>query len=396
MTALVEQTDGRSGAQRDVQRRLNAVRELLAQRQLDGLLVSQPESRYYLSGYTGKDLPPRDSAGYLLITATTGQLLTDMRTAQQAEQEAPSYEVLQPPLGTRAMQMVAELAQKHRLGRLAFESAHLPYQFYADLRAALNPAIELLPQADLVDELRIVKDETELRALRASIDILDDAFGHLARFVEPGCTEQRLAWELEAYLRTHGAQGVSFDPITVGGPQAAIPHAVPCARRLQEDEPIVIDIGALLDRYCSDMTRTVCMGQVPDRLQEIYGIVLEAQLTAERNIRPGMTGEEADAIARDFIARAGYGEAFGHGLGHGIGLEVHEPPWLSKAKGDVVLRPGMVFSVEPGIYLRGWGGVRIEDLVVLREDGCEVLSRSPKGCALADVRQALDAASPAS
>jgi Xaa-Pro aminopeptidase len=378
--------------QRDIQRRLAALRELLEQRHLDGLLVSQPESRYYLSGYTGKDLPPRDSAGYLLVTPRSTQLLTDMRTRQQAEQEAPAYEVIEYGAGTRAMEVVASLASKHGLRRLAFESQHLPYVYYADLQAALGPGIELHPAGDLVDELRIVKDPTELRALRAAIDVLDDAFAHLARFVEVGVTEERLAWELEAYLRTHGAQGVSFDPITVGGPQAAIPHAVPSSRPIQEREPIVIDIGALQDRYCSDMTRTVCIGPVPDRLEEIYGIVLEAQLTAEREIRPGMTGREADAIARDAIAARGYGEAFGHGLGHGIGLEVHEPPWVSKAKGDVVLRPGMVFSVEPGIYLPGWGGVRIEDLVLLHEDGCQVLCRSPKVCALSEVRAALDAA----
>ena len=377
---------------RDVQRRLARLRELMAQRELDGLLVSQPESRYYLSGYTGKDLPPRDSAGYLLVTAHQSQLLTDPRTRQQAEQEAPGYEVIEYGQGVRVMEVVADLAGKHGLRRLAFESLHLPYVYFADLRGCLAPAIELVPAGDLVDELRIVKDPTELRALQAAIGILDDAFAHLARFVEPGITEERLAWELEAYLRTHGAQGVSFDPITVGGPQAAIPHAVPSSRPIQAGEPIVIDIGALQDHYCSDMTRTVCIGPVPDRLQEVYGIVLEAQLTAERAIRPGMTGREADAIARDCITARGYGDAFAHGLGHGIGLEVHEPPWVSKTKGDLVLRPGMVFSVEPGIYLPGWGGVRIEDLVLLREDGCEVLSRSPKGCALSEVRAALDAA----
>ncbi len=378
--------------QQDIQRRLAALRDLLAQRQLDALLVSQPESRYYLSGYTGTDLPPRDSAGYLLITAQTAHLLTDMRTRQQAEQEALSYEVVQYPAGARAMETVADLARKLGVRRLAFEGIHLPYKFYSELREALDPAIELVPQFDLVDQLRIIKDPSELRALRAAIDILDDAFAHLARFIEPGCPEERVAWELEAYLRTHGAQGVSFDPITVGGPQAAIPHAVPSDRPLREGEPIVIDIGALLNKYCSDMTRTVCIGPVPPKLEEIYGIVLEAQLAAERAIRPGMTGQEADAIAREVITRAGYGEAFGHGLGHGIGLEVHEPPWLSRTKGDIVLRPGMVFSVEPGIYLPGWGGVRIEDLVLLRDDGCEVLSRSPKVCALDELRRALEPA----
>jgi Xaa-Pro aminopeptidase len=382
--------------QHDIQRRLAAVREQLARRDYDGLLVSQPESRYYFSGYTGHDLPPRDSAGYLLITASTAQLLTDMRTTQQAEQEAPSYEVVQYPTGTRSMECVAQVTQKHGLRRLAFEAIHLPYQFWTDLRAALDPAIELVPQTDVVDELRIIKDPSELRALQAAIDVLDDAFAHLARaVVTPGCVEQRLAWELEAYLRTHGAQGISFPPITVGGPQAAIPHAVPSSRALREGESIVIDIGALQDQYCSDMTRTVCIGPVPPQLQEVYGIVLEAQLAAERAIRPGMTGRDADAIARDVIEKAGYGDKFGHGTGHGIGLEVHEPPWISKAKGDVVLRPGMVFSVEPGIYLPGWGGVRIEDLVLLEEEGCRVLSRSPKVCELDQVRRALDEAAAA-
>jgi len=376
--------------QADIGRRLGTLRELLARKQLDAMLVSQPESRYYLSGYHGTDLPPRDSAGYLLITQKSAQLLTDMRTRQQAEQEAPSYEVVQYGPGMRGTALMAQLAAQHGLRRLAFEAIHLPYQIFTDLRAALDPAIELVPESEVIDELRIVKDESEIRALRGTIDILDDAFAHLARFVEPGCTEQRLAWELEAYLRTHGAEGVSFDPITVGGPQAAIPHAVPSARPIQESEPIVMDIGALLDNYCSDMTRTVCIGPVPERLQEIYGIVLEAQLSAERAIRPGMTGKEADGIARDVIARAGYGESFGHGLGHGIGLEVHEPPWLSPSKGEIVLRPGMVFSVEPGIYLPGWGGVRIEDLVLLHEDGCEILSRSPKPCGLDEMRRALD------
>jgi Xaa-Pro aminopeptidase len=374
----------------DIQRRLDTLRELLAQKQLGAMLVSQPESRYYLSGYHGTDLPPRDSAGYLLITLRTAQLLTDMRTRQQAEQEASSYEVVQYGPGMRGTSLIAQLAAQHGIRRLGFEATHLPYQIFTDLRAALDPTIELVPESEVVDDLRIVKDESEIRALRGTIDILDDAFAHLARFVEPGCTEQRLAWELEAYLRTHGAEGVSFDPITVGGPQAAIPHAVPSARPIQESEPIVIDIGALLDNYCSDMTRTVCIGPVPERLQEIYGIVLDAQLTAERAIRPGMTGKEADEIARDVIARAGYGDNFGHGLGHGIGLEVHEPPWLSPSRGEIALRPGMVFSVEPGIYLPGWGGVRIEDLVLLDEAGCEILSRSPKPCGLAEMRRALD------
>jgi Xaa-Pro aminopeptidase len=287
---------------------------------------------------------------------------------------------------------VARLVGQHGVRKLAFESLHLPHKIFADLQKELDPAVELVPAVDLIDELRIVKDPSELRALQAAIDILDEAFGHLARVVDVGMTEEQLAWELEAYLRTHGAQGISFDPITVGGPQAAIPHAIPSQRRFQASEPIVIDIGARQDYYCSDMTRTICLGPVPDRLAEIYGIVQEAQEAAERAIRPGMTGREADAIARDAIAAHGHGEQFGHGTGHGIGLEVHELPWLSPTpRGELVLRPGMVFSVEPGIYLPDWGGVRIEDLVLLREGGCQVLCRSPKICAVDAVRAALAA-----
>jgi Xaa-Pro aminopeptidase len=183
---------------------------------------------------------------------------------------------------------------------------------------------------------------------------------------------------VELYLLEH-ADGPSFPSIVASGPNASMPHAVPTERRIEAGEVLKIDIGALSHGYCSDMTRTVCLGRPRDpRLSELHAIVLEAQEQAERNVRPGMTGREADALAREVIAQAGYGDAFTHSLGHGIGLEVHEPPWLSPSRGDAVLQPGMVFSIEPGIYLPGWGGVRIEDLVVLEDDGARVLSGSPK------------------
>jgi Xaa-Pro aminopeptidase len=213
----------------------------------------------------------------------------------------------------------------------------------------------------------------------------DAAFAHLARTVEPGCTEQQLAWEMENFVRTHGGEDISFPPITVGGPNSAIPHAVPSARAVQDGELVLFDIGAKLNGYCSDMTRTVSLGEIPGELRDVWHVVLNAQLEATARVRPGMTGAEVDGIAREVIANAGLGERFGHGLGHGIGLEIHEPPWLTQTRGDDVLQPGMVFSIEPGVYLPGVGGVRIEDLVLLTERGAEVLCSSPKKLYLSEV-----------
>lgn len=358
--------------------RLERLRARLQALELDGLLVSQPESRYYLSGYAGHDLPPRDSAGYLIITRNESLLLTDPRTTGQAEEEAPQFEVITYAAGHRGPTAVAKAVSKLNLSRLAFESAHLPYAVWSEIRGQLPPSTDLLPQDGLVDELRALKDAEELTHLQAAIDVLDDCLAHVHDRLEPGLTERQVARMVELYLIEH-ADGPSFPSIVASGPNAAIPHAVPSARRLQAGEPIKIDIGARASGYCSDMTRTVCLGSPTDgRLSDIHAIVLEAQLAAEKQVRPGMTGREADGLARDVIARAGYADAFLHGLGHGIGLEVHERPSLSQTRGDEPLQAGMVFSVEPGVYLPGWGGVRIEDLVVLEPDGARVLCHSPK------------------
>ena len=360
------------------EQRVQRLRSAFEAHEIDGLLVSQPESRYYLSGYSGHDLPPRDSAGYLLIGPSQALLLTDPRTTEQAESEAPDFEVVTYPSGSRGPQAVAEAASRLGVRRLGFESIHLPYAIFQEIRRDLPGSIALLPVADIVDRLRIVKDAQELRALQDAVDVLDRCLAHVLQHLEAGLTERQVARMVELYLIEH-ADGPSFPSIVASGANASVPHAAPSDRRIQEGEVIKIDIGARASGYCSDMTRTVCLGQPRDqRLVELHALVLEAQQHAERELRPGMTGREGDSLARDVIARAGYGQAFTHGLGHGIGLEVHEPPWVSQSRGDEVLRPGMVFSVEPGVYLPGWGGVRIEDLVLMTEDGAEVLSRSHK------------------
>lgn len=360
-----------------VHARVERLRERFAALDLDALLVSQPESRRYLSGYTGHDLPPRDSAGYLLITRERAYLLTDGRTSEQAAKEAPDYVVLEYNARTRLTQHLARLAREHGLRRVGFESIHLPYSIYQQIAEMLRGNAELIPTTDLVDQLRIVKDAEEIDRIRTAQRILDDCFAAVSEALRPGMTERQVARMVENYLNEH-AHGTSFPSIIASGPNASMPHAAITDRQLQPGEPITIDIGALYEGYCSDMTRTVCLGPAPDRLREIYGIVLRAQERAEAEIRPGMTGQQADALARQVIEEAGYGAYFTHSTGHGIGLEVHEPPWVSPTKGEQLLQPGMVFSVEPGIYLPGWGGVRIEDLVLMTENGVEVLARSHK------------------
>jgi Xaa-Pro aminopeptidase len=359
-------------------RRLERLRARIEARHLNGLLVSQPESRYYLSGYTGHDLPPRDSAGYLLLTPDRAILLTDPRTTQQAEHEAPDFEVVTYTSGNRGPGAVAEQAAKLGVARLGFESIHLPHAIWTELMTHLPASVELVPEVQLIDDLRVIKDAEELSHLQVAIDVLDRCLADVLGRIEPGRTEKQVARMIELYLIEH-ADGPSFPPIVASGPNASVPHAVPSDRRIEAGQVLKIDIGARAGGYVSDMTRTVCLGQPGDsRITEIYAIVREAQEHAERQVRPGMTGREADALARDVIARAGYGDAFVHGLGHGIGLEVHERPSLSQSRGDEVLQPGMVFSVEPGIYLPGWGGVRIEDLVVLEAESARVLCHAPK------------------
>ena len=367
-----------------VQGRVERLREKFAGQDLDALFVSQQESRYYLSGYSGHDLPPRDSAGYLLISREQAYLLTDSRTSEQAEKECPDYRVLEYIQKTRLTQHLAQLARELGLRRIGFEAYHLPYSVHRQLAEMLRGNAELIAISDLIDQLRIVKDEDELAKLRKSQEVLDAGFAHVSRALEPGMTERQVAKMIEDYFREH-ADGPSFDSIVASGTNASMPHAVVSDRELQPGEPITIDIGAKWQGYCTDMTRTVCLGPAPDKLKEIYDVVLRAQEAVEQALKPGMTGQQADAIARDIIEEAGYGDNFGHGTGHGIGLEVHEAPSLSPARGEEVLKPGMVFSVEPGIYLPGWGGVRIEDLVLMTEDGAEVLSRSHKRLELTEV-----------
>lgn len=349
--------------------RLDRIREALRGTAADALLVSQPENRAYLSGFSG-------SAGVLLITAERAFIATDSRYYEQSRIECPGFELV--PVTTSFVDALPDLMGRSGAGRLAFESDHVTY---ADAQAwmAAAPGVEWLPTKGMTGDLRAIKDEMEIAALRDAIDLADEALMAGLAQARPGMREEELSWIIESYMRTHGAEGVSFELIIAGGPNGARPHARAGSDPLQAGVPIVIDMGAKLRGYCSDLTRTVCLGQPhdPERFWLIYNTVLRAQLAAEAAMRPGMIGSEVDQVARDVIVEAGFGENFGHGLGHGVGLVVHEQPSLGRVS-TAVLRAGMVATVEPGIYLPGWGGVRIEDIVLITADGAEVLSGAPK------------------
>ncbi|MFQ5886033.1 MAG: M24 family metallopeptidase, partial [Anaerolineae bacterium] len=229
----------------------------------------------------------------------------------------------------------------------------------------------------LVEEIRTIKDLDEIEAIRKAVALADETYAYLCEYIKPGLTEQEVAWKAEVYMRQGGAEKVAFDFIIAGGPNGALPHATTTERAFREGEPIVIDMGARVEGYHSDLTRTIYLGEPEARFQEIYALVRRAQKSALEGMRAGMKGKEADGLARQVIEEAGYGEYFGHGLGHGVGLAVHEKPRATKTS-EEELQPGMVLTVEPGIYISGWGGVRIEDIVVIREDGVEVLSRASK------------------
>ncbi len=346
----------------------------LKRQKLDALLVTQPENRRYLSGYTAHDASIAETSGVLLIPVRGRPLLlTDSRFQLQAEAEAGDFDVLLYRRGLLAL--LGRLLPKLAIRRLGFES-HYTLHATAEKLAALaaRQAVELVPVAGLVEKQRVCKNFEELEAIRASVRLNEQVFQQVFGSLVPGMTERQVAMTIDNTMRTMGAEGPSFETIVAGGANGALPHAVPGDRPLRAGEPVVIDMGLVLAGYCSDMTRTVVLG-VPDaRTLEVFRVVRRAQLAAMARIRAGVSAREVDGAARRVIAEAGYGKYFGHGLGHGVGLAVHEAPALNRRNGKQ-LREGMVVTVEPGIYLPGWGGIRLENMVVVAADGYELLNR---------------------
>ena len=388
--------------------RIRKLRGSLSDNSIDAVFISQPDNRYYLSGFRG-------SAGYLVINDKKAVLATDFRYVEQALKQAPDYEILR--IANSLSDWFPGLLKDMGIRRLGFEAEFISFDMHQKLHNVLRPGqqsdtafirkpiikpglkpgdknieldlrdsnfayeklagVELVPVTGIVEKLREVKEPGEIERIRRAVGITDIAYEKVAGLLKAGMTEKQVAWELEKTLRENGSEAIPFEIIVASGPNAALPHARPTERVLQDGDAVVIDMGATYLGYASDLSRTVCIGTPDDTFRKVYSTVLDAQQTAMSIIREGTTGHEADSAARTVITKSGYGEAFGHALGHGVGLAEHELPRLGQGANEK-LTAGMVFTVEPGIYLTGWGGVRIEDTVMLVDRKAESITKARK------------------
>ena len=337
-------------------------------RHIDAFLSIYAPNIFYLSGFSG-------SSGFICVTAKAAHLYTDFRYLQQAAEEAPAFEI------TRVGSMddfsaMAVFLSKNGMKNLALEGAHLTLRTYDILQEAIL-GVELTPQFNFIEEIRAVKEEPEIKKIAAAAQIADDALRQTLPLLKPGMRENEIAVELEYRLRKKGSLKNPFEFIVASGPRSALPHGTASERVIIEGDFITIDFGAVFEGYSSDMTRTFLWGEPTEKQTSVYNMVLKAQELALQKIKAGQSANMIDAVAREYFKDNGYDSCFGHGLGHGVGLEVHELPTLSP-KSSGFLEEGMVVTVEPGLYFEGWGGVRIEDLVVVRKNGPQILTTAPK------------------
>ncbi|MBU0995801.1 MAG: Xaa-Pro peptidase family protein [Proteobacteria bacterium] len=354
--------------------RIERVRKKIHDSDMDTLMILTDENRRYLSGFTGEDSQFDESAGALLITKDKLVFATDSRFTEQAKNESPLFDVYCYKTGlAKELNNILSTLGTQRLG---YESKRLTcYQHQAMTETLISnqSSVVMVPADQILENLRIIKDETEIDQIRRSLAISENAFTEIKKQIKPDDTEKQLAWKLEQIIRNLGAESLSFPSIVAVGPNSALPHAIPGDRKINTGAQLLFDWGAILNAYCSDITRTLFIGKPDDTFKTVFQTVLDAQEKAIQNIRSGVSGKHIDSIARTHIENMGYKGFFGHGLGHGVGLAVHEPPRLSPIKDDTLLS-GMVVTVEPGIYIPGWGGVRLENLIVVRDDGAEVLN----------------------
>jgi len=347
--------------------RIGRLRRLMKGAGVDAFYITSPENRFYLSGFSG-------TAGALLVCREKVYLLTDFRYTGQALRECPGFEIIE--VKDSYLESLPEAIAENGIIVMGCEGDHLTYNQYAAMEDKLS-GVNLKPAGGLVEELRLCKDEGEIKNITEAVQLTDEAFGRILPVVRPGISEREISLRLEYIMRSCGADGAAFKFIVASGPRSALPHGVASTRIVREGDLVTIDFGAVYRGYHSDMTRTVVVGR-PDRKQkDIYNIVLEAQVKAVSAVRAGVKASEIDAAARKVIESRGYGKQFGHSTGHGLGLNIHESPRLS-SKEHTVLQAGMVVTVEPGIYLPDWGGVRIEDTVLVEDSGSRVLNESPK------------------
>ncbi len=353
--------------------RLAQLRDLLTEQGLDGALITDPANRFYLSGYSA-DGPPAE-AGALIVGRDVATLLTSPNNTGWAEA------TVGPGIAVEAWErpwepFVGRRLRDDRWRRVGFEDRALTVASHREILTEAD-GLALEPLGNAVDRFRAVKEAAELDLLAAAIRLNDEVFVAATAELRPGLTERELAWRIEREMRERGADGAAFPTIVAAGPHAARPHHECTDRPFEAGEPIIIDMGVRLRGYDADLTRTVWIGEPTPRLRAIYNVVFAAQAAALGALRAGLTGKEGDAVARDVIEAAGYGESFPHGLGHGLGIRIHEAPSLGKTSEDVLV-PGQVVTVEPGIYVPDWGGVRIEDVGVVEAGGFRNLTTAPK------------------
>ena len=349
--------------------RISKLRKMLAAKKLDALLVSSEPNVSYMSGYEGTE-------SFLVITQTDLFFLTDFRYLEQAQCEAKGFKIELRDKYPYSI-MVGNLLSRENIRRIGFEAASIPHALYTALLKSL-PMRALLPTHNLIESLRIIKDAEEIRHIRQSVAIAAKGIHHLSTVFAPGMSEKEAQARLEYETKLLGSEKPAFDMIIARGSNSSMPHAISQHRnKIEAQDMILVDMGVVYNGFHSDLTRCFFMGKIPNLHRRIYSIVLEAQERGIRRVKPGATCREVDAACRSHIEKKGFGRYFGHGTGHGVGLEIHEAPSVS-FRSNEILKPGMVITVEPGIYLPGKFGVRIEDMVLVTKSGCEVLTRNIK------------------
>ncbi|HEU5228062.1 MAG TPA: aminopeptidase P family protein [Ktedonobacteraceae bacterium] len=358
------------------QEHINQLRSWMTEQGIDAFLVTQPQNRSYLSGWLNDDT---EGSGSLLIGQGQQILLTNPLYAEVAEREAVGWKVIVPP-AREYHTAIAALAQEHGWKTIGFEAAVLSYLEYEKLASAGKGIYTLKPiEHGFISQLRQVKSAEEIALLKHAIEITDKTFAHICEWIQPGMTEKQVQWEIARTMVELGAESPSFEAIVASGPNGSMPHAHAGQRQIKRGELITIDMGARYKGYCADMTRTICLGEPAEpRMREVYDAVLRAMRTCEQGLNARVSGLAGDALARNVLEQAELAQYYVHSTGHGVGLQVHEGPNLSpRAPEDQLLPAGSVVTVEPGVYIPGWSGVRIEDCVLIKEDGAEVLTQSP-------------------
>ena len=357
-------------------KRLAELRRRLTGIPADTAWILRPENRRYLSGFRASDTQFTESSGSLLINKDRSVLVTDSRYTTEAESEAIDFEI--KTLNQGLIEPFCELVNDMGIRNLAFEEDYLSWGLHNQLSerlAAFSSPICLIPSNGVLEEMRVVKDKAEIEAMEASADLISSVLDEVIAGLKPGTTEKAIAWQIDGLARDAGAEDLAFPSIVASGPNSALPHAMPTARKIETKEPVIMDVGVKLEGYCSDMTRTVFLGEPVSDFKKIYSVVRKAQLAALDNIRPEIESNHPDAVARQVIDDAGFGKYFIHSLGHGVGLATHERPRLGP-QNPIKLETGMVVTVEPGIYIPGKGGVRLEEMVVIEEKGPRILTKN--------------------